>query len=74
MNARRNIGGVLDLAAYAAMANKHRPDDADALAAECRRLHQAGHSALFIAEALRLDPLVVADALTAAPVTGDRDG
>lgn len=59
----RNIGGTLDLAAYAKFANRHRPEDSAALAAECRRLHREGHSALFIAKVLRVDPAVVVSVL-----------
>lgn len=59
----RNTGGKLDMAAYAELAQLHRPTDPEALAAEARRLHQSGHSARYIADALRLPPDEVAQAL-----------
>ena len=58
------ISGELDLAAYAALAQMHRPSDPELLAAEARRLHHSGHSASYIADALRLSPDEVAAALS----------
>ena len=49
-----NIGGTLDLAAYERLAQQHRPTDPETLVAEARKLHGAGHSADYIASALRL--------------------
>jgi hypothetical protein len=48
------IPGALDLAAYEKLAQKHRPTDPESLAEEARRLYVAGHSAGYIAKALRL--------------------
>lgn len=50
----RSTGGVLDMAAYEALAGKHRPTDAKALAAEIRRLYATGLRPRDIAGALRL--------------------
>lgn len=50
----RTISGTLDLAAYERLAQQHRPTDPETLAAEARKLHYAGHSADYIASALRL--------------------
>jgi hypothetical protein len=38
----RSIGGVLDMAAYALLAQRHRPTDRDQLCAEIRRLSAGG--------------------------------
>ncbi len=59
----RNTGGKLDMAAYAAMTNEHRPNDSEKLADEVRRLHRCGHSKRFIADTLRLTPEMVAEVL-----------
>jgi hypothetical protein len=45
-----------------ALAKLYRPDPKQ-LAAEIRRLHQAGHSNIFISQALRLAPEMVAKVL-----------
>ena len=65
MTARTNIGGVLDMTAYAQLAQLHRPTDPAALAAEIRRLHRSGLSARDIAAALRLAPDAVINTLGA---------
>jgi hypothetical protein len=64
----RIIGGELSLDAYARLAQQHRPTDPEALAAEARRLHRSGHSAIYIADALRMAPDEVAAALAAVNV------
>ena len=51
---RQFIGGVLDMAAYAALSQLHRPTDPEALAAEIRRLRATGLRARDISTALRL--------------------
>jgi hypothetical protein len=66
MTARTNIGGVLDMAAYAQLAQLHRPTDPLALAAEIRRLHRSGLTAQDIATALRLAPDTVVNTLGAS--------
>lgn len=48
----RSIGGAMD---YAALAQKYRPTDPAALAAEVRRLASTGLSATDISTALRID-------------------
>jgi hypothetical protein len=66
---RSSIGGALDMAAYAVLAQLHRPTDPAALAAEMRRLHGSGLTAQDIAAALRLAPDAVSKILStpAAP-------
>lgn len=61
----RNIGGVLDMAAMAALYGRdtHRPTDGEALQAEIRRLHQTGLTARDIANSLRLGLGAVLEAL-----------
>jgi hypothetical protein len=59
----RTISGRLDLAAYERLAQQHRPTDSEALAAEARRLYRAGHSANYVASALRLPLDVVMKAI-----------
>jgi hypothetical protein len=60
-----NVGGTLDMSAYAQLAEMHRPTDPIALAAEIRRLHESGLTARDIATALRLAPDVVINMLNA---------
>jgi len=64
---RRNIGGDLDLAAYAALAQRHRPTDPAALAGEIQRLAASGLKARDIATALRLPLDTVVNVLEASP-------
>lgn len=64
---RDRVGGLLDLAALSALSREqHRPADTESLQAEVRRLHRAGHSALWIAESLRIDRRQVEQLLKAA--------
>ena len=67
MTARRSLGGALDMAAYAALAQTHRPTDPAELAGEIRRLAATGLRARDISTALRLphDHVVNASAQTA---------
>ena len=51
---RTNIGGVLDMAAYADLASMHRPHDPAVMASEIRRLRATGLSARDVSVALRL--------------------
>ena len=51
---RTNIGAPLDMAAYAALSQLHRPSDPRAMAAEVKRLRASGLSARDISAALRL--------------------
>ena len=60
-----NVGGTLDMSAYAQLAQLHRPTEPIALAAEIRRLHESGLTARGIATALRLAPHVVINMLNA---------
>jgi DNA-directed RNA polymerase specialized sigma24 family protein len=50
----RDLPGVLDGSAYAALAQLHRPSNPEQLAAEIRRLRGSGLSPRDIATALRL--------------------
>ena len=61
------IGGVLDMAAYAALAQQHRPAEPAQLQAEVLRLHCSGHSAVWIAESLHIDQRQVDQWLQEAP-------
>ena len=63
MSPHNNIGGDLSLDAYARLAQEHRPTDPATLAAEARKLHGAGHSADYIASALRLPIDAVIEAI-----------
>jgi hypothetical protein len=60
-----NVGGTLDMSAYAQLAQLHRPTDPAALAAEIHRLSRSGLTARDIATALRLAPDVVINMLDA---------
>jgi hypothetical protein len=62
----RNIGGVVDLAAYARLAQLHRPTDPEAVAAEIWRPHRTGLTSRDIATALRLPPDDVINVLETA--------
>lgn len=59
----QNTGGVLDMGAYAMLAQQHRPSDPAQLAVEIRRLHHSGLSRRDIATALRLNLEFVVNAL-----------
>jgi hypothetical protein len=66
MSTRPNVGGTLDMSAYAQLADLNRPTDPIALATEIRRLHASGLTARDIATALRLAPDVVINLLDAS--------
>lgn len=67
MTRRDNIGGALTMDAYAALAQQHRPTDAQHLQAEVCRLHLAGHSPIWISESLRIDLRQVEKLLKVSP-------
>jgi hypothetical protein len=59
------LASILDPAAYAQLANLHRPTDPAALAAEIRRLHANGLTSYDIAAALRVAHDQIASTLAA---------
>jgi len=63
----RTIPGVLDLHALDLLTGRDRPADTAQLQAEACRLHLSGHSAVWIAESLRIDLRQVERWLRASP-------